>query len=109
MSKAAQREKARRRMEARARLNEIEPHAMTIQPRHPDFVHVTIFLTGAWRIEWWPGSGKWANDGPKPTHSGGFDDLLEFVKKHKPIAKERLAEMQAANEFDPIDDEDTFQ
>lgn len=42
--------------------------------------HITVYI-GKRRIEWWPGNGKWASQGPgtKPDNIGGFEAFISWL------------------------------
>lgn len=75
--------KTNRKKLAIRRMGEISALVHRVQPRDTRGIHVTVWLSPIRRVEWWPGSAKWASGmkGKVADMSGGFDDFLRWVSQ----------------------------
>lgn len=72
-------DRARAREEARKRLREL--HAARVLVNDPRTIHVTVFLRGNRRVEWWPGTRRWMEG--TISFRGGFDDFNTWLKEQQ--------------------------
>jgi hypothetical protein len=79
--KISQNKRRRRREEAKARLKDVTSLVHRHQVNREDMAHVTLWLDEQRRIEWWPGTARWAYDFGDETgrKHGDIDALIRFI------------------------------
>jgi len=72
------------RQYALANISQIRAIATRVDINDVHGAHVTVYI-GKRRVEWWPGNGKWAANGPgtSASHTGSFADFSTWLAEQK--------------------------
>lgn len=73
--------KSKRRISAKTRVNELRRLGCDVKLHDDKGQHITVTMQDRRRVEWWPGTGRWATGGPGTVADGrgSMDELMEWI------------------------------